>query len=137
MEGEAGLQLAEQKDMAGAKAAFQQAIDSRHRGGPMASSLELCVTLVSSRSWQARPAAPRCPRVVTPWLQNRLKLPGTVAHLGLRSWPCPLGSGPRRILLWSGLVVSLHLADGDLHIRRYLFVSAGDRGPGHRFVSHR
>jgi hypothetical protein len=26
-----------------------------------------------------------------------------------------------RILLWSGLVVSLHLADGDLHIRRYLY----------------
>ena len=29
----------------------------------------------------------------TPCLQNRLKLSYTVAHLGLRSWPCPLGSG--------------------------------------------
>ena len=28
---------------------------------------------------------------------------------------------PCRILLWSGLVVSLHVADGDLQIRRYLY----------------
>jgi hypothetical protein len=48
---------------------------------------------------------------LTPCLQNRPRLSDVLAHLGLRGMSVSAGIGARRMLLWSGLVVSV----GQLH----------------------